>query len=498
MVVRFLRIPVNSRPGHRIRLRRFDAPFEFASHLLQGVAQDHFKKTLFLGYSIDNRLVEGIKTTRSMLMPSSRTLIRRFSLATLLLLGSASSIHAQAPHAKYMGAASCASSNCHGSANPRQSTSVLQNEYTTWSKHDQHAQAWLHLTTADAKKMGRHLGIENPEKEPWCLRCHATYPASPDLQSKEFRIEDGVSCESCHGAAEHYLRSHTQTGSTHAQNLERGLKNIVPLSERAQLCLTCHHGSEDAAVTHRLIGAGHPRLAFELDTFSMLQPRHWKVDDDYIKRKTAYNSARAWLIGQTELARATVEALASEDRSRSGPFPELSLLECYSCHHSLSQGQWRKREYQGNPGELRLNTASLLVVEQASRALGAPESDALLRATQALHASFREHGRVKETSSVLQALDTAEAYFSNHPLDQTALKRLLETIAQTGATREHLQYESAEQIAMALSSVLEELPSTRAALEADMKRIYDALRSPADFIAEDFTEACARLVARIR
>ncbi len=397
--------------------------------------------------------------------------------------------------AKYMGVGSCASSNCHGGTSPRQSSNVLQNEYVTWSKHDLHAKAWTALTTPESKKIGMHLGMSAPEKEPWCLSCHGTYSETASQYGPDFRMEDGVSCEACHGAAEHYLSEHASAKTSHARNVQLGMRDLVPLDTRANLCLGCHAGSEKASVTHRLIGAGHPRLSFELDTYSMLQPRHWKVDEDYRKRKADYNSARAWLVGQSELARNYLQTLASEKRSKFGAFPELTTLACYSCHHSLGQEQWKSREYDGRPGELRLNTAALFIVEQALRALKSPEADVLGRQIDELHAAFRDQTLATVAPKVEGTVKTAGKFFLAHALDDASLKLLLKGIAQTGAKVPHLQYEFAEQVTMALSSVLAQLSPDRPLYEPQMKALYAALKTPSEFRAEEFTKA-AELLAK--
>lgn len=407
------------------------------------------------------------------------------------------SVSAESGLTKYLGVGSCASSNCHGGTSPRQSSNVLQNEYVTWTKHDMHSKAWTALTTEEARKIGAHLDIKAPEKEPWCLGCHATYSETASQYGPEFKVEDGVSCESCHGAAERYLSEHASSKSSHENNVKLGMRDLVPLDTRANFCLTCHAGSERASVTHRLIGAGHPRLSFELDTYSMLQPRHWKVDDDYRRRKAEYNSARAWLVGQTELSRNYLETLASEKRSKFGAFPELTTLACYSCHHSLGQQQWKSRVYDGHPGELRLNTAALFVVEEALRSLKSPEADALRGQVDELHAAFRE-GKLAEVVPLVEAsIDRAEKFFLACELDRASLQQLLKGIAQTGAKVPHLQYEFAEQVAMALSSVLAQLSPERPMYEAQMKAIYASLKNPAEFRAEDFTKAAQELEKKL-
>ncbi len=391
---------------------------------------------------------------------------------------------------KFMGAASCSASNCHGAASPRDSSNVLQNEYTTWSKHDRHAQAWLSLTGDSAKTIAKHLGLSSPEKEPWCLRCHSTYVESESLRHSQFRTEDGVSCESCHGAAEGYLKEHYQARTTHSQNLNLGLRDIVPLSNRANLCLSCHYGSNEAVVNHRLIGAGHPRLSFELDTFSMLQPKHWVVDSDYEARKAVYSSARAWLVGQVSIAQTALKALQSPKWSRAGAFPELSLLSCYSCHHSLSQKQWKSRDYEGRPGQLRLNTSSLFVVKESLEALHSPLASPVEAGLKNLHESFYETGAPGDVGALEKSLTQSRDYFESTALDSASLHALLRSTVKAGAQSAQLQYESAEQIAMALSSILAELSPANGMYSVELKAVYASLASPEEFVAENFTKAC--------
>lgn len=417
-----------------------------------------------------------------------------FFLLTLLQTGSAL---ATPEKPAYMGTASCASSNCHGSNTPRNTSSVLQNEYVTWSKRDKHSQAWVNLTTAAAKKMAAHLGIKSPEQEPWCLRCHSTYVEGTSRLKPEFKIEDGVGCESCHGAAEGYINEHAAAENSHSKNVGLGLNDLVPLTNRAELCVGCHIGSEQSSVTHRLIGSGHPRLSFELDTFSMLQPKHWMVDEDYTKRKAVYNSARAWLVGQVAVAQATVQAFASPQRSTNGRLPEFSLLACYSCHHSLGQEQWKVREYAGHPGELRLNTSALFIVKQALQVTDSALASTLEHQISDLHSAFREGTLNQVAPAIESTIRAAKESFLQHPLSKDDIRQLLKAITRTGATAPQLQYEFAEQVAMAISSLLAELTADGKLYKNEVDQLYKSLRSAADFRAEEFTKACNELLAAI-
>ena len=86
---------------------------------------------------------------------------------------------------------------------------------------------------------------------------------------------------------------------------------------RAQLCLSCHMGTKDRMITHRIMGAGHPRLAFELDTFTWLHP-HYKIGEAWTKRKGDWNGVRDWAVGQGVAAENLLDLVTDE---KAGPRP---------------------------------------------------------------------------------------------------------------------------------------------------------------------------------
>ena len=57
------------------------------------------------------------------------------------------------------------------------------------------------------------------------------------------------------------------------------------------------------------MGAGHPRLDFELDTFTATQPAHYEIDKDYYERKIVSNGMQTWAIGQALALEKRFEAL---------------------------------------------------------------------------------------------------------------------------------------------------------------------------------------------
>ena len=191
--------------------------------------------------------------------------------------------HAQAGGApRFLGATSCSTSGCHGGGGKN------QNQYLVWSVRDFHSQRpFATLTTARSKQIADALRIKEPTTDTRCASCHSPSHEVPEtLRAEAFKISEGVSCESCHGPAESWLRSHTRPDWTHADRVFAGMRDLKSLYVRANTCVACHQ-----TVAAPLLKAGHPELIFELDGQCVSQPRHWR-------EKTGWNGAQTWLIGQ--------------------------------------------------------------------------------------------------------------------------------------------------------------------------------------------------------
>ena len=178
---------------------------------------------------------------------------------------------------KYSGPGSCASSNCHGGVQPKGLVRIAQNEYSIWAAQDKHSRAYTVLSNPTSIRIGKILGLEQaPNKSDKCLVCHALNVRS-DQRAQTFQsIDDGVSCESCHGPAVGWLGQHTLKNWSHEQSLNLGMYDTRDLSKRTARCLTCHLGTPEKEVDHIMIAAGHPDLTFELESFSSVMPRHWR------------------------------------------------------------------------------------------------------------------------------------------------------------------------------------------------------------------------------
>lgn len=258
---------------------------------------------------------------------------------------------------RHVGVATCAGSACHGgSALP--GAKVRQDEYLVWQRQDRHAQAYVTLRGERSRRIAQnlHLGDATDAKE--CLACHAD-PVPAAQRGGRFQISDGVGCEACHGGAERWLVRHARGYASQRDRLADGLYPTWDTKARAELCLSCHQGDAAHPMTHAIMGAGHPPLLFELDTFTLLQPAHFDADDDYARRKGRPDDAATWAAGQVLAARGLLAGVASASASGHGLFPELAWYDCNACHHPMEPPRWQATDAALPPGRPRLADSAL-------------------------------------------------------------------------------------------------------------------------------------------
>lgn len=289
----------------------------------------------------------------------------RFGICSVLV---ASAAGQNTSVGKYNGPGGCASSSCHGSIQPKQVTRVSQNEYSIWAGQDKHARAYQVLSNDVSVRMGRILNLNSPpQSNAKCLACHAlAVPAEQRAQT--FELNDGVSCESCHGPAAGWLGPHTVKGwenQSSEQKARLGMKDLGDLAVRSHTCLQCHVGTAEKFVDHQMIAAGHPDLTFELNLFSAVMPRHWKDSDN-----VPWLGAKEWAVGQGMQLRDSLQRMAR--RARSATWPEYAELDCFACHHSLTAAKdsWRQEAgYAGRmPGVPAWNAARFVIFRYAAMA----------------------------------------------------------------------------------------------------------------------------------
>ena len=210
---------------------------------------------------------------------------------------------AESALARYIGASSCATASCHGGAGDQ------RDQWVRWNAKDVHRRSGATLTMARSVQIGAAAGIRDVADDARCTVCHAPFAGVPTAQRiGPLDRGDGVSCETCHGPAEPWIRAHTRTakdGYTHSDKVAAGLRDLRNPYVRANTCVACHEN-----VDRELLKAGHPELIFELDGQTAAEPRHWM-------ERTGWDGGRAWLVGQAVALREVSWQLARPGQSDS-------------------------------------------------------------------------------------------------------------------------------------------------------------------------------------
>jgi hypothetical protein len=249
-----------------------------------------------------------------------------------------------------------------------------------------------------------------------------------------------------------------------------------------------------------MMGAGHPRMSFELDTFSQTQPPHFVADADWERRKGAYDGVRIWAVGQALAASELIDVLLDPVRSRDGLFPELVIFDCHACHHPMSDLRWSPRT-QTSPGRIRLNDSSLLMLRQIVRRTLAPEAaNAFSQRVIELHKAVAGDGgdAIEAARALKAALASVMAELAARRFDGADLRAILGGLVEDGLEGQYRDYAGAEQATMAIGSVLAFL-GRRGELRdfgsanAALTRLHATLRDDEKYRPERFREALAEL-----
>jgi hypothetical protein len=362
---------------------------------------------------------------------------------------------------RHLGVASCASTTCHGSAKGRTATPVAQTEYVNWQHFDPHAGAFAALDSPRGREIARRLGLPAATAAPECLACHSEAPQAR-ARGPRFQADDGVGCESCHGAAERWIASHYDTPRvTHADNLAAGLRALNVPTVRAQVCLDCHVGASDRLATHRMMAAGHPRLVFELDTYTEIWRtsggrEHYPRSAAYHARKAEPSPADVWIAGLLAQASRQLSLLTPTSARGHALLPEFALFNCYSCHRGMGLARWAERRPAGvgSVGELHFDDAALRLVAAVVATRNPSEASDLLRQVHELQlAPARDWDAVQAAA---RALDASLERLSAAPpaLSPAEAGELAERLAAAAGRGEYPDYAGAEQVAMGIVVLL--------------------------------------------
>ena len=192
-------------------------------------------------------------------------------------------------------------------------------EFEVWKNSGHETASRLLTRSKSAKAMGKALGIRRIKSDSRCTTCHFTMQVVAD-KSKALA---GVSCESCHGAAEDWLDLHQDFGSKGSliedESKEHrdkrlgdcdsaGMVRTGKVHRMAGQCFACHVIDDEELVDV----AGHPTGdGFELVAWSQGEIRH-----NFIRGKGSNASAEKnrlrmlFIAGQMQELNYSMQALA--------------------------------------------------------------------------------------------------------------------------------------------------------------------------------------------
>src|SRR4030066_436029 len=100
------------------------------------------------------------------------------------------------PKHSYIGTKTCGM--CHKKEDVGQQLKIWESS--------KHSQAYKNLKTEKADKVAKDKGFKTKAVETKeCLKCHVSgYDVDASLLNKNFKVEDGVQCETCHGPGSEY------------------------------------------------------------------------------------------------------------------------------------------------------------------------------------------------------------------------------------------------------------------------------------------------------
>lgn len=441
------------------------------------------------------------------------------ALVLLILVLSASLAHAIAHAAAYLGVASCAGSTCHGRSEGNGKV-VRQDELAILqdgsSAAGAHARAYAVLASPRGQRIAATLGLGPASSAPACLGCHASN-APQGLRGPRYRTADGIGCETCHGPASAWISAHYALPASHASNLALGMTALDNPQVRARVCLDCHYGSAEAGqfVTHAMMAAGHPRIAFELDLFSALQA-HYDLDADYTARKRRPDSVQLWAVGQAEAVRRQASLFARPDLASEGLFPQFTFFDCHSCHRAIRDSPEPRRTFEDNPARPipfanpPFNDENMILLSLVASLYAPGEAARYETAARGFHRAMGQGA--KASGEAASALSSAAASLSDRLAARSfapasAFDAVAAVAARTTSAR-FTDYAGSAQAVMAIDTLLNALVregrvtvGAAAGIRARINRAYEAVAAPERYDPPTFRRAlgeAARAIAALR
>ena len=133
------------------------------------------------------------------------------------------------------------------------------NQYKVW-QGTPHATAFQTLGSVESKEVAASLGIEDPQTSGKCLRCHSTaYNFTETIQTDQLKVEDGVTCQSCHGPAKLY-----KSKEVHAVDLNKAIELGMVYPNKKE-CTICHNTDSPTWDPERYTTTDGRKVGFDTD-----------------------------------------------------------------------------------------------------------------------------------------------------------------------------------------------------------------------------------------
>ena len=111
------------------------------------------------------------------------------------------------------------------------------NQLKIW-EGSMHSKAYEALKTEKADKIAKDKGFSTPAvKTEACLKCHTSgYNLAAEFKGAKFKVEDGVQCETCHGAGSDYKNIKVM------KDKQLAIKNGLEMHDNTEeFCKSCHN-----------------------------------------------------------------------------------------------------------------------------------------------------------------------------------------------------------------------------------------------------------------
>ncbi|MEM0922579.1 MAG: multiheme c-type cytochrome [Pseudomonadota bacterium] len=406
----------------------------------------------------------------------------------------------------YSGVTTCANSQCHGAATVNPNSRVNRNEFSVWLDQDPHSQSYRSLETDRASRIAANLGLGEATKAEICLSCHANN-VPEEQRGPDFDISEGVTCEVCHGSSVEWLGPHRLPQNyNHSDLVALGLYPTNDPVARADMCLDCHFGADDNFLSHRIYGAGHPRVTFELDSYTWINAHH-SADQDYYERKPVSDGVVTWAIGAAKMIERRMELLADERTGTAGFFPEFAFFDCNTCHHRMSDLRFQRREIGTQPGTPKLDDSHMAVLKVALRRADPALADQMRRGMIGLHnsASVSRGALVAQVNQMRDLARQAADAVAAVRLTGDDMRRILDDLTRSSVDGQLSDYAQAEQAALVAGATIDALEvgwhittAEADAMFAELNKAYDAVQNDEKFEPRRFAAAMRSLGAVIR